>query len=362
MDGFMKRLVFFISALALMAQGAWGATATIVRVDGKLVTIDLGASRGIVAGMTADVLTEAGRVVHPVTGEDYGLRRVKIGEIQIEKVEAETSVGRLTVTYGPVKAGDIADGLVAIPSQQEQMRMDIDEARAEIRALARGLTEEIKSNQKAIEDLRQALQRVGSSERRLQSAMNAVQNMRERMVLVESRVSKLEEQQKVAAIAQESETDVLGKLNVNDMGVLERGQGEEIFLRIGDRTYRLNFEANRMEESVAPVTPVAPAGYVEQPPAVGRQIDESIAGLFDEPEAEAETETPWFMSWWFLAGVLGFVGFLGAVAVLLAKMKRRAGGGSMAQTEFEEVNEEAMVDELPDDLPELELAESEEEK
>ena len=351
----MKRLVFFISVFALMAQGAWGTTATIVRVDGRQVTIDLGSARGIVVGMTADVLTEAGRIVHPVTGEDYGLSRVKIGEIQIEKVDLETSVGRLTVTYAPVKAGDVVDGLVILPSPEEKMRMDIDEARGEIRALARSLTEEIKSNQKAIEDLRQTLQRIGSSEQRLQSVMNAVMNMRERLVVVDSRISTLEEQQK---IAQESEGDVLGKLNINDLGVLERGAGEEIFLRVGDRTYRLNFEANRMEAAVPPV-PTAVGQPQPTLPGAAPLQDGSLDALFPE----SEVPTPWFMSWWFLIGVFGFIGLLAGAAVLLAKMKQRAGAqNAMSDTEFEEVNEEAMVDELPDDLPELELAESDEEK
>ena len=179
-----------------MGAGAlWGASANITKVEGNRIEIDIGSSRGVVVGMTADVLSDAGRIVHPVTGEDYGTRRVKIAEMAIIGVEPESAVGRLMVIYAPVKPGDTADGLVVIPSAEERMHMDIDEARAEIRALARDLADEINGNKKAIDDLRRTLTRIGSSERRLNSVMNAVQNMRERMVVMQSRMTQIEEYQ-----------------------------------------------------------------------------------------------------------------------------------------------------------------------
>ena len=123
----MKLYIWMFLGL-LIPQSAWGATANITKVESKKVTLDIGATRGIVTGMKADILTNTGLVVHPVTGEDYGNRRVKIGEIEIVGVSAESSIGRIDVAYGPINVGDMVDGLVAIPSEQERMQMDIDEA------------------------------------------------------------------------------------------------------------------------------------------------------------------------------------------------------------------------------------------
>jgi len=362
----MKRLTAcWVLLLLTLPQVAFGASAKVVRLEGKTVEIDIGATRGIELGMRADVLTEAGGIVHPVTGEDYGAQRVKIGELEIREVRAETAIGQLMVVYAPVKVGDIVDGLIAIPSAEERMLMDIDEARAEIKALARSLADEIKNNQKAIEDLRRTLQRIGSSERRLRSVMNAVQNMRERMVVIESRVVTLEEQQ--ATIAQDTaEVDVLGKLNVSDLGVLERGGGEEIFLRVGDRTYRLNFEANRMD-AVAPSEMDVSAASSDGAPS----LDEPIDDLFGEEgetegEGEGEAETPWYMAWWFLGAVFAVIGLAAGAAVLMLKKKK--GDSASPQPEmdadddvaadgFEELDEDEIIEDLPDDLPELEPAE-----
>lgn len=371
-----KQILIWLLMGILGPQAIWATTATIMRVEGKVVEIDIGALRGISVGMTADILSEAGRVVHPITGEDYGSRKVKIGEMTIEHVNAETALGRLTVMYAPVKVGDVAEGLIAIPSAQERMQMEIDEARSEIKSLARNLAEEIKANKKAIEDLRKTLQRVGSSEKRLQGVMNAVQNMREKLVLVESRVGTLEQQQQILIAKDTAEVDVLGKLNINDLGVLTRGAGEEIILRVGDRSYKLNFETNKLEETQQPpvVVPTMeqpattlPMPQTEiSPPVVeaSPKIEERIDDLFaeDKPEEPAE----WYYQWQILAPVFGFVGILLAGLILMMKRRKRGGGSSGGKNKkgrgnsgFEEVEEEeTMVDDL-DDLPELETAEEE---
>lgn len=330
----------------LLPQVAWGVTANITKIEKNKVVIDIGASRGLVAGMKADVLTNAGQVVHPITGENYGSRRVKIGEIEVTSVSPERAAGRIVVAYGPIQVGDIVEGLIALPSESERMQMDIDEARSEIKALARSLADEIKGNQKGIEDLRRALSRVGSSEQRLRQVMNAVQNMRERMVVFESRIATMEEQQQVMIAQDSSEVSVRDQVSEMEMRIkqLEAQQAE--------------LEAMSVKMAAMPDTMAA------QSPAATDEGE--LDALF--PEEEEEPATPWYLSWWFLGVVFALIGSAAVGAILMLKKKQAqsgdGGGGlddeiSMDDDGFEEVDGDDLIEELPDDLPELETADDE---
>ena len=343
-----QKIVIFVDVFLIGTNALWGASANIIKVEGDRVEIDIGSARGIVVGMTADVLSDAGRVVHPVTGEDYGPRKVKIAEMAVLSVKSESAIGRLTVVYAEVKAGDIADGLIAIPSPEERMQMDIDEARAEIKALARDLADEINGNKKAIDDLRRTLQRVGSSERRLQSVMNNVQNMRERMVVMQNRMAQIEEHQ--ASIESDSAE------------VATRERIDEIEVRME------KLEAQQ-EEMTVMATQATTMRDTSQVVATSPQMDESLEDLFAEDEPEPE-ETPWYSSMWFL-GIIGalVVGLIAAGVILFLKKKKGSDTSGDAGDEledadleddgFEVVDDDELVEELPDDLPELEIAEEE---
>ncbi|MBT4138432.1 MAG: hypothetical protein HOE48_10985 [Candidatus Latescibacteria bacterium] len=333
----------------LIPQVAWGVTANITKIENKKVVIDIGASRGLVAGMKADVLTNAGQVVHPITGENYGPRRVKIGEIEITSVSPEAAAGRILVVYGPIRVGDIVEGLIALPSEDERMQMDIDEARSEIKALARSLADEIKGNQKGIEDLRRSLSRVGSSEQRLRQVMNAVQNMRERMVVFENRIATMEQQQQVM-ISQDSL-----EVPVRDQ-VLEMEQ----------RVKQLETQQAELESMSMKMAAITPDSIMEEQPTATDEGE--LDALFPEDE-EAEAETPWYFSWWFLGIVFAIIGLAAVAAILILKKKQGQSDGegsadldgdiSIDEDGFEEVGGDDLIEDLPDDLPELETADDE---
>jgi hypothetical protein len=294
------------------------------------------------------VLTSAGQVEHPVTGENYGNRRVKIGEIEIKSVDAESATGNVLVAYGPINVGDIVEGLVVIPSEQERLQMDIDEARSEIKALARGLADEIKGNQKGIEDLRRSLQRVGSSEQRLRQVMNAVQNMRERMVVFENRISTMEEQQQLIVGRDSAEVSVKDQ-------VVEMEQRIKLL-----ETQQAELENLSMKMATMPDS--SQKGQQQSP-----AVSDEIGALFPEEE-ESGAESPWYLTWWFLAIIFAVIGVGAGAAVLMLKKKRaqNAGGESGEGEEvismdegFDEVETDDLIDELPDDLPELETADDE---
>ena len=200
------------------ATSLYGAQAKVVKVKEKAVHIDVGSDRGIEVGMLADIYRQAEPIIHPVTGENLGSPRVKIGRIEIRKVESTSAVGYLLNQYAPVLPGDTAEGIEIDPTPEEEMQADVNEARAEIKALARSLADEIKANQKAIADLR----RIGSSEWRLTSLINTVKNMRERMVSIESKLTTLEEQQMEIIAQDTAEVDRMGMADVSELGVLKR--------------------------------------------------------------------------------------------------------------------------------------------
>jgi len=344
----MRRFIWVFMVL-LLPQMAWGSRANITKVDAKKVVIDIGSSRGVVVGMKADVLTNAGEVLHPVTGESYGNRRVKIGELEVTKVDIESAEARIVVAYGPINEGDIADGLVVIPSEQERMQMDIDEARSEIKSLARSLADEIKSNQKSIEDLRRALQRVGSSEQRLQTVMNAVLNMRERMVVFENRIATMEQQQQLM-IAQDS-----SEVSVRDQIV---GMEERIKM----------LEEQQTELEAMSMKMVAPMDSTQKPQTNADMMvgEGDLGALF--PEEEEEPSEPWYLTWWFLAIIFALIGIVVGAVILMLKKKQgeSASGGDALDDEmalddegFEEVETDDLIEDLPEDLPELETADDE---
>ena len=361
----MKRILILTFCLFCMADPSslFGATAKVVKAGPTSIQIDIGSDRGVSEGMVADVYKEAGRIIHPVTGEDYGVRRVKIARIEIINVNNKTADGRYLLQYAPVQPGDVVDGIAANPTREEQLQNEINEARSEIKALARSLADEIKNNQKSIEDLRQTLRRIGSSEKRLNSVLNAVRNMRERMVIIENKMEFLEEQQNEMVMQDSSEVNLLSSLDINELGVLQRGAGDEVYLQVGNKMYRLDFEGNQ----VAEVT----TGDVAQSPAAmegemtGSPVSEEDLLFEEDPMEEA---TPWYMNWQIAAGVL-FLGLVGAAAVLFLK-KRKQSGDDDSNDDDDEMDMEIEEDSFPeaeeeilaDDLPDLEPAEADTEE
>ena len=345
---FFVTLSLWVGLLA-GATSLYGAQAKVVKVEGKTVHLDVGSDRGMEVGMLADIYRQAEPIIHPVTGENLGSPRVKIGRIEIRKVEPTSAMGTILNQYAPVLPGDTAEGIDIDPTPEEQMQADVNEARAEIKALARSLADEIKANQKAIADLRRTLRRIGSSERRLTSLINTVKNMRERMVSIESKLTTLDEQQMEIIAQDTAEVGMMGPADVSELGVLKRESGDEVYIRVGNRMYRLSFAENRLiEEGEAAQIADAGAGEAVPPPAEA-EVDAEVEDLFSEDPQE---EMPWYKAYWWVALP---VGLLLAVGLLLLKLMRRQRpegseeGEAGAEDGFQEVgDEEVIAEELPE--------------
>lgn len=361
------KIMTLLLLLLLPVQILDAATAMVTRVNGKRIELDIGADRGMEVGVMADVFKEADRIIHPITGEDYGTRRVKIARIEIVKVNAEMAVGQVLTQWAPIQVGDAVEGLDVMPTDEENMQAEIDEARGEIKALARNLADEIRSNQEAIGDLRKTLRRIGSSERRLNSLLNGVQNIRERMVTIENRVQSLEVQQMEMIAQDTAEVNMLSSLEIKELGVLQKGEGDEVYLQVGNKLFKLAFEENRIVETTTTRVSQTVAGETSESMA-----QELVDDLFVDEEASEEEETPWYMSWPIFVGV-GVVGLLGAAVVLFLKKGKQGGGeedegadgeidigGGFPEAEVGAV--EDMEEMISEDLPELEEVAAEDEE
>ncbi|MDA0709673.1 MAG: hypothetical protein O3B73_05615 [bacterium] len=176
--------------------------------------------------------------------------------------------------------------------------------------------------------------------------MNAVQNMRERMVVFENRISTMEQQQQVFIARDSSEVSIKDQV----VGMEERIK---------------QLEAQQVELENISMKMAAPP---EQPAAVEKKPDaepEGVDALFPDEGEEPEADSPWYLTWWFLAMVFGVIGLAAAGAVLILKRKKGGNGaGSSGDGDglanvsgFEEADD--LMDELPDDLPELETVDDE---
>ena len=369
----MRPFAFLLACIGILT----GATALeavqveVTKADDKTVQISAGEDRKIQVGMTGDVYQQSLPIIHPVTGENLGSHKIRIARIQISRVGPDYAVGRYLVQYAPAKSGDVVEGLELTPTPQERLHDEVTEARSEIKSVARALADEIKSNQRAIEGLRQTLRSVSSSERRLNSMINDVKNVRERMVIIESRVTALEDLQK--AILARDTAEVKKAISAGEIRVfrtdgteldgLPRSGDEPVYIQIGDRKYSLSFKEGRADElppidtrTVDSSVPPALAGTAE--PEGGLFEDESQMG-------EEEDAVPWYKAYWWIAPIVGVLGV--AVVFLLKLMGRPQAGpddqtGTVGEESFIEAADDEMIiedDDLVSDLEEVELAEEE---
>jgi hypothetical protein len=311
--------------------------------------------------MEADVYRETEPIIHPHTGENLGRHKVLIARIRIRRVETTTSVGSYIVRYAPVRIGDRAEGLEVAPTETEEIRADVMEARDEIKAIARSLAEEIRSNQTEIAKIQGTLRRVATTEQRMRTLINAVTNMRERMVAIEGRLESLEDEQIRMSAADTAEVQSMGASDFRELGILQRSEDDAIYIQVGDRIYRLDVETDQLvEELPAEVDGELPPGdYAEMG-------DESGEDLF-EPEDDVEGDS--FLDYWPFALLAGVV--IG-IAVFLLKLMRRPGEPSEdeppaddeafpeAELDVEDDDEMELADdlELPEEIPELEEVEA----
>jgi hypothetical protein len=101
----------------------------------------------------------------------------------------------------------------------------------------------------------------------------------------------------------------------------------------------------------------------QMPPQATSPAEDEIGALFPDEE-EPVAESPWYLTWWFLAIVFAVIGLGVAAAVLMLKKKRaqsaaggagEADGGISMDDGFDELD----GDDLIEDLPELETADDE---
>ena len=345
----------------ILATALYGAQAVVIKADEKTVRVDVGADREIEEGMAADVYRQTEAIIHPVTGEDLGSPKVKIARIEIREVGPNFSVGRYVVRYAPVRPGDLVEGLEAAPSPEEQIRMELSQARSEIKALARSLADEINANKKAIADLRGTLRNISSSEKRIKGLVNAVRNMRERLVTYEGRLVTLEEQQQAMIVSDTAEVKTLSEADLHELKVLRRGDEDAIYLTVGDRVYRLSFEENRLIEEPLSRTVSADVSGETAPPAEGGMVSPADE-LFGEEDL-GEGEKPWYLAYWWVALPLGL---LGAVVLFLVKLMGRKQEApaeeeeaEVAEAEFPEVGDVELMPDVATEPEEVEALEEE---
>ena len=330
----MRSLLALLMGIGLLAVTAdrLAAQAKVIKVEEGTVHIGVGVDRDVKAGTVAEIYRQTEPIIHPVTGENLGSPKVKVAEIEITKVGPTFSAGNYVVQYAPVKVGDLVEGLDVAPTAEEQVRSEVADARAEIKALAMSLAQEIKANKKGIDDLRGTLRRLSSSERRLTNLINAVANVRERMVVIEGHVRDLEMKQQAIIQQDSAEVQALSAENWHELNVLRRGDEEAIYLKVGDRFYRLSFEEDRLIEETP--MPMAAAGAAAMPAEAAEDDMASEKGLFDE-EATEEEATPWYFAYWWVAPI---VGLLGAVLLFVLKAMRRPVEDDAAEDGADEPN------------------------
>jgi hypothetical protein len=325
-------LSFLIAAVSLFGAATVHGQTKIIKLEGQTVFIGIGADRELKKGMQADVYRQVDPIIHPVTKKDLGSPRVRIGRIELKKIGPNFSSARVMETYIPLRVGDLVEGLDVAPTPAEEIREEVSEARSEIKMLTKSLADEIRANQKSITDLKGTLRRISGSEKRLNTLINAVRNMRERMVVMEGRIHTLEDRQEIIIARDTAEVKTQDMGDMTELKVLRRGDEESVYISIGNKTYRLSFEENMLiEETIGQPAAVAPESA-----AVAMEDD-----LFDEDLEMEEPESSIFDYWW----VALIMGVLGAAGLFLMKMMKRGGDGGddedeEGEDEFLEADEE----------------------
>jgi len=355
------KTVFILAMAAGLLAGAMVSPADsqqgkVLLADSRTVTIDIGADRELRPGMEADIYRETEPIIHPQTKENLGRHRVRIARIRVDKVDTNTSVGLYLERFATVRNGDIVQGLSLAPTYEEEIRTEVTEARAEIKALARGLAEEIRTNQKEIAKIQSTLQRVDRTEQRMSTLINSVMNMRERMVAIEGRLDSLSHH--TTLVDSISEVQRIGVSEFRELGVLTRDEDEAVYLQVGDRVFLLNLQTEKLEEA----TPQAVATTASQPMAKGMDDAMAEASMDEElfPEDETEEETPFYLAYWWIAPLLGVL-----VGVLLF-LKKMMGRNTAAVDDEDDSEDEPFPEadahedelELPEEIPDLEEVET----
>ena len=339
----IRWLTAIVAALVLLPKAVDAGQAKVLMADDRLVKIGAGVDRGVRLGMLAEVYTQGANLVHPVTGETYGNPKVKIARIEVIKVGAVTAEGKYLEHYAPVQPGDIVESIEVAPTAEDQIRASVAQTRAEMKEIARSLASEIRDNDKSINDLRETLRRIGSSERRLQSIANDVRNMRERMVTFESRIVELEDYQEAMIAADTAEVKSMAPSDMTELKILRRDEEESVYLQVGDRMFRLSFEDNALiEENPAMMTGDGMTGD-------GMTDDEMVDEFLQD--GEEEEEPAWWEVYWWIAPLIGVLGAI--VVILLRFLKKPSEDGD--EEEEEEGDDEMAADdggfpEIEDDV------------
>jgi hypothetical protein len=320
-------LTAVLAVLVILPRAAEAGQAKVLMADDRMVKIAAGVDRGVRVGMLAEIYTQGANLVHPVTGEAYGNPKVKIARIEVIKVGAVTAEGKFLEYYAPVQPGDIVESIEVAPTAEDQIRAAVTQTRNDMKEIARNLAAEIKDNDKSINDLRETLRRIGSSERRLQSIANDVRNLRERMVVFETRIVELEDTQQAMITADTSEVKSMMPGDMTELKILRRDEEEAVYLQIGERMFRLSFEDNALIE--------------ENPAMMTGDGDGDMAMGDDLLDPEEEEEPAWYEVYWWIAPV---VGLLGAIAVVLMRFLKGSSGNGAEEEEEEEEDEMMAAD------------------
>lgn len=331
----IRWLTALAAVLFLLPKAADAGQAKVLMADDRMVKIGAGVDRGVRIGMLAEIYTQGANLIHPVTGETYGNPKVKIARIEVVKVGAVTAEGKYLEHYAPVQPGDIVESIEVAPTAEDQIRASVAQTRNEMKEIARSLAAEIKDNDKSINDLRETLRRIGSSERRLQSIANDVRNMRERMVTFESRIVELEDNQQALIMADTAEVKTLTPGDMTELKILRRNEEEAVYLQIGDRMYRLSFDDNALIE--------------ENPAMMTDDLGGEDLPMGDDLlDPEEEVEPAWYEVYWWIAPVLGL---LAAIVVVLMRFLKRGGDDAEDADEGEEEADDMMAADDGDGFP-----------
>lgn len=159
----------------------------VARADRQTVRLPAGTSKGLKTGMWLEVFRQEEPIIHPVTGEALGAPRVKIAEVQVTKAFRTTAVGKITMSYAPIAAGDIVREAGAVPmepsatpaSRPSAERQTMSRGSDDTQKSAERLTWEINEIRANIASLSRALGRIAGIERtvaRMEGSLGSMQS------------------------------------------------------------------------------------------------------------------------------------------------------------------------------------------
>jgi hypothetical protein len=79
----------------------------VVSSEGNTVYTDLGRDKGVYSGMVLKVYRENEPIIHPITGEVLGNKKIYVGDLKITDVQDKLSTGVLTVQQRAPQTGDL---------------------------------------------------------------------------------------------------------------------------------------------------------------------------------------------------------------------------------------------------------------